>query len=375
MAFALRPSAAARWVNCGGYLRMAALHPERPGTDNTVREEGTAFHTAIYNTLTGRQTYSEGDVIDTGVAKVDVDDYFLECVQEYGDEVRSWNVPVYLETPLAAPEIHPECGGTPDAWAVDHDKRLIRVLDAKYGYRPVDPFEWLQGGCYLSAIMSALKVPADGYVEQFWSVEFIIYQPRCPGPSFKRWRFNLADYGRGMFNVLRDAAYRAISADGQLVAGAHCLECSAAAHCPALAKASMNFLDVIDVTESETLDTQGLAYQLRLLEYAEGLIKTRREALELDAIHRARNGEVIPGHSLEASTSRLKWNEGVEPQLIELAKAIGKGDIAKPTRAITPTQAAKILGEDFIAPFAHRPPGKLRLKRLNAHEIRKAFTK
>lgn len=374
--YALRPSSAWRWVNCSGYLKMAAAHPERPGKDNTVREEGQAFHSVAYRTAMGMQRYADGDVVDTGVAKVDVDDFMLECVTEYIDEMKSWGVPCYLETPMVAPDIHPQCGGTPDVWGVCHRRRKIWLMDGKYGYRPVDPFESMQLGCYLSAIMTQLGVPKDGYHEQYWEVEFIIYQPRCPGESFKRWSFNLAEYGRGLFNRLRVGAYAAMGEQTSLRAGDHCLDCEAAADCPALRKATLQCLDVVDVTHSDTLSESALAYELQLLERFEKLIGIRREALELEGTHRVREGAILPGYNLEPSTTRQRWNDNVDQGfLIDMAATMGLGDIAKPRKAITPKQAEAVLGVEMVKQFSNRPPGKLKLKRQSGDKIRKAFSR
>lgn len=354
---------------------MAKKHPERP-TFNLVREEGTAFHEVASMCVKNEPLPSDGTLIGDGVYMTDE---ILEHAEEYAWEILSWNAAaVFIEQPLACSYIHPMCGGTPDGWGYCPVRRKIWLIDAKYGYRPVPADGNWQLGVYLAGILEVLPrmgVPMNGMHEQYWTVEFIIYQPRGRGFAFSRAEFNVADYARGVFNQLRAAAHAATQPDAPCVAGEHCLDCPAAFNCGTLRSASMAIIDVVEKQHSERLTGLELGFELDLVEYAESILTARKQALEVEAEYRLReSGEPVPGRTLAPVRGRLAWVEGGEEKAIMAAQILGK-DIRKPSQAVTPTQAIKIIGQDLVDQFAKRPDRGLKLAPLTAKDIKKVFEK
>lgn len=366
--FALRPSAANKWSVCAGYIAMAKQHPERDGENYLVREEGTAFHGVAFDIAAGRKLWREGDVVDTGLATIDVDDFMLDCAAEYIGEIVSWGIPAYMEYPLHCALIHQQCGGTPDAFAIDYNRRKIKLMDAKYGYRPVNPVQSKQLGCYLAGIVGTFNLGGE------WEVEFTIYQPRTPGESFKRWTFPLSEFMEGLLVVLQTGAWNAMNA-AALRAGEHCEYCPAAAFCPALRQAGLQVLDVIDVTHSVVLTPHELVFELQMLERAETMLKQRKAALEEEGLFRHKAGEIFPGRTVGNGQSRRRWREGADATVIAMAQVLGRDSVAKPAKAITPTQAEKILGPELVALYSERPQGKLKFMRADASAALKAFSR
>lgn len=114
--FRLRPSAAASWIACYGSARMRAQYPDESGA---AAEEGTAAHWVGQCLLTG-QPVATGYTAPNGIV---ITDAMMRGAMEYYAEVKSWGLPVYVETQIDCPDIHPECGGTPDVFAIDSTLR------------------------------------------------------------------------------------------------------------------------------------------------------------------------------------------------------------------------------------------------------------
>lgn len=377
--FTLRPSAAGLWVRCAGYATLAARFPELPG-DNEVREEGTAGHWAAYEIGNGRPV-PEGTIAPNGV---ELTDEILDGVAEYLTVLRSWGTPVYMESQVAIPSIHKECGGTIDAWSWDVIKRILRVADLKLGYRPVDPFELWQLIAYVRGVLDYLQAIYGKFTEHF-IVEMIIVQPRGYGhETVKIWRVNsekLIPY----MHRLRIAAEHAIayrdgeysqkigSEKGAFTAGPHCENCSAKHNCATLQDASLQLIDVSGDHGCLEQTYDQAAAELRRLDRAIKVMEARQAGLEGKLEYGIKTESYIHRNfEISGGAGKLAWREGKALEAIALAKVLGH-DIAKPLQALTPTQAkAKIAGTVLDA-FTERKPGKLKLRRLADNHADKLF--
>jgi hypothetical protein len=377
--FTLRPSAAGLWVRCAGYATMAARFPELPG-DNEVREQGTAGHWAAYE-IGNNRPVPEGTIAPNGV---ELTEEILDGVAEYLAVLRSWGVPVYMESQVAIPSIHKECGGTVDAWSWDAVKRILRVADLKLGYRPVDPFELWQLLAYVRGVLDYLQAIHGIFTEHF-TVEMIIVQPRGYGhDTVKTWR-TTSDKLFTYMTTLRTAANNAIAyrdgkfdlvvggEKGAFTAGPHCENCSANGDCATLQNASLHLVDVSTNHGSLELTATQAAAELRRLDRAIKVMEARQAGLEGKITHAIqKDGFIHRNFEMSGGNGKLAWQEGKDVQAIALAKVLGY-DIAKPLQALTPTQAkAKIAGTVLDA-FTWRKPGKIKLQRLADNHADKLF--
>lgn len=368
--FALRLSSAASWVLCHAYPMMNAGRRELDD-DNTVREEGAACHWAA-------EQMHKGHIIPVGTAApngVAITEEMIDAAYLYLDELQSWGVPVNVERQLAAASIHPECGGTPDAWASLHRptsaRLLIKLADLKFGFKVVDPFENYQLCGYASAILDELKI--DAHAEQFVDFEFIIVQPRAYGRdgAIRRWFVKATDL-RALWNIMHMSAEHAMSPNPIAKAGPQCEHCAARHDCDTLHKASMHSLEIASQASVLELPPLALDDELRRVDHAIEVLTARKTGLEAQAMFMLRNGETLPHWDLESSQGRLQWIEGAEDKVSALANLIGK-NINKPTQLITPTQASKILDEKIVAQFSHRPKGSIKLVPFSGNKARKVF--
>lgn len=376
--FTLRPSAAGLWVRCAGYATMVARFPELPG-DNEVREEGTAGHWAAYE-IGNNRPVPEGTIAPNGV---ELTEEILEGVAEYLAVLRSWGSPVYMESQVAIPSIHAECGGTVDAWSWDAVARVLRVADLKLGYKPVDPFELWQLIAYVRGVLDYLQAIHGRFTEHF-TVEMIIVQPRGYGhDTVKVWRTNSEKLIPYMERLKTAAAHAIMVRDGKydprvggapsFTAGPHCDGCSAKASCATLQSASLQLIDVSTDHGALELTAQQAAAELRRLDRAIKVMEARQSGLEAQVTHAIqKDGFVHPNFEMGSGNGRLAWQDGRAVEAIAIARVLGH-DIAKPQQALTPTQAkAKVPGTVLDA-FTVRKPGKLKLTRLADNHADKLF--
>jgi len=358
---------------------MAARFPELPG-DNTVREEGTAGHWAAYE-IGNNRPVPEGTIAPNSV---ELTDEILDGVAEYLTVLRSWGSPVYMESQVAIPSIHKECGGAVDAWSWDAVNRVLYVADLKLGYVPVDPFELWQLLAYFRGILDYLQAIYGAFTEHF-KVVFVIVQPRGYGqPTVKTWSVNSAKLIPYM-TQLRTAADHAIayrdgqygmrvgSEKGAFTAGPHCENCSANANCATLQAAGLHLIDVSGNHGELELTAEQAAAELRRLDRAIETAKARQSGLEAKLTHAIqKDGFVHRNFEYSGGTGKLAWIEGEAPKAIALAKLLGV-DIAKPLTALTPTQAKAKLPGTVLDAFTVRKPGSLKLRRLADNHADKLF--
>lgn len=377
--FTLRPSAAGLWVRCAGFATLAARFPELPG-DNTVREEGTAGHWAAYE-IGNNRPVPEGTIAPNGV---ELTEEILDGVAEYLAVLRSWGTPVYLESQVAIPSIHKECGGTVDAWSWDAVNRIMRVADLKLGYQPVDPFELWQLLAYVRGVLDYLQAIHGQFTEHF-TVEMIIVQPRGYGhDTVKTWRTNsekLIPY----MHRLRIAAEHAVayrdgqyalkvgSEKGAFTAGPHCLNCSANANCATLQAAGLQLIDV-STDHGELVQTYDqAAAELRRIDRAIETLKARQSGLEGKVTYGIqKEGYIHRNFEVGGGRGKLAWVDDKMMQAVALAKVLGV-DILKPIQALTPTQAKAKLPGTVLDAFTVHKSGALKLRRLADNHADKLF--
>lgn len=363
----LRPSSAATWIACAGYVAMRAQFPDAPDeADNEVREDGTACHWLAAEVHAGR-FHPEGSLSPNGR---ELTEEMFDAVDEYLGVINAWpGVAPIIEQMLPADCIYPGMNGTPDAWAYNGTTRTIHLADLKFGYRYVEVFECWQLLCYALMILNFLKI--DGLQEQYTNVEMTIVQPRSvhrDGPV-RTWRAKASDL-RALFNVIIGAAHQAMENEAPpCTPNPGCTDCPARHACTALQAASYQAVEMSYAGVPLELDGPALGSELRLLKDAKQRLDARITGLEMQAESMIRTGQVVPGWSIEPTYARERWTN--EDQLLALAPYYNV-KLAKPTRAITPKQAIKAgLPAEVVAAFSHRPSTGVKLTQIDSRSIRK----
>lgn len=330
--FVLRPSEMHRIINCPGSLGLQAQYPN---VESDESKEGTAAHDAFAALFHGTP-YATGDVAPNGVVltdeMLDGAQLFYDTCISYGIAPKDWHV----EEKLPCASIHKQCGGTPDVWGYNPERKVIYIFDFKFGHRYVDAFENWQCLSYLSGIVDKLGI--DGFEEQRTYVLIAIVQPRAyrrSGPV-DTWHFKLPDV-RTYWNRLIAACNATISA-AHCIAGPHCRDCRAAHSCVTLQRASADILSQMQSVQRFEMNEVQTGSELSRLKWALDVLETRVEGLTLSANEMIRSGKNVPGWMLEPGGSKEIWRPDMESKVVGVAKAMGI-DIQKSPVPITPTQA------------------------------------
>lgn len=350
------------WVRCTAFSQMVKGLPDIG--DTTIREEGTAFHWAALMVWLGH-TVPVGTIAPNKVA---IDDDMIDGIDAYIDRIKTWGGTPRLEFQVAAPRIHPACGGTCDAWSFDPVKRILHVGDAKYGFRFVNPFECWQLLVYVSGLLDYLGVEDDSTV----MVEMCIFQPRAyrQGGPWHTWTVRASDL-RAYFNTLRNAAEMVLSPRATCQTGAWCNSCNGRLNCDAFDAAFENALEVAGEPINNDTNPSSTNNQLLRVERALDILEARQSALNVRAEMFMRQGKQLQHYDLQAGQSRLHWKEGMSDALRGLA-TVRKVELFT-QKPITPTQAKKVLDPAIVDALSERYAGKLKVVRVAQDRASRIF--
>lgn len=344
----LPPSSAHRWRFCSASALMELSQPTQEETEEA--RNGTAAHWVGAQFLMGRT-----ELPQFAPNGVEIDDEMLDAAGLWASDVAERIMPghiVRIESAIRAPDIHEQCFGTPDLQIIAIRQNKLFVDDFKYGFRPVEA-EWnWQMACYTSGILTEFPDITD--------VEWRIIQPRAYGHDpIKVWRPTMMHLGE-MFQQLSEAADNALSPNPKLVPSPEaCRDCAAAHCCPALQYLTLAYMDVSFSAIPMNLDAMSLARELNKLEAAFTLMQARLDGLREQAGAMIKRGSRVPGWTLEPTVGKLAWTIP-DAQVIQTGQLFGV-NLAKDQKAITPTQAKKLLPPDVLTAFSDRRNGSMKL--------------
>lgn len=361
--YPLRASGAGTWVKCHAYPRM---HNARPDIgDTSVREDGTAFHWACLMVWLGHEVKS-GILAPNGR---EITDEMVDAIQPYLMKIKLWPGEPKLEFSVPAARIHPECGGTTDAFSFDRAARRLYVGDAKFGFRYVDPFECWQLLVYVCALIDYLGISdMPDLVIEMW-----IYQPRAyrkDGP-WQKWVIRASDLMPYVLK-LRAAAHATMSDNPHARVGPYCGDCNGRYDCETLAMAVGESLEMASEMVQQDLPPMALETELQRVEWALDVLDARRTGLQARAEHFIRAGKMLRFYSMEGSAGKLVWCEGVEAEVKALGELLG-AKLIKDAPLITPTQAKALIDAEIVGAYSTRKPGAMKLKRVSESQIAKLF--
>jgi hypothetical protein len=342
----VRPSSAHRWAYCALSLSFTGDGDDESGE---AAKEGTLAHDWAAKVLTG--TAQLADIPD---------DEMRAGVKLYVDTVRSRlreGLQLKVEEYLTMASIHPDLGGTTDAYLLDHINRILYVYDFKYGYRPVRAHGNWQGVCYATGVIEKYNLGKD------WTVVFTIVQPRDWLRSVKEWRTTVPEI-QHLASVLSRAAARV--GTNEAATGEHCRYCPGRHSCEALRVAAAAAIDVSMQEDPVTLDDVALGMELDRLWIAQERLGFRVQSLEMQALHRITEGRRVYGLCLKPGQSREVWT-APDNDLFTAADLLGV-DIRSKPKPLTPRQARQAGLPDVVAKaFSARTP-TLKLERSSANE-------
>lgn len=278
-----------RWSACPGSVNLCRGIKSR---SSRYAEEGTKAHELAAHRLT------------KGSYPPNTDEEMLEYVQLYVQFVESLKVPggqVFIEEGFDLGHIHPGLWGTCDAIVTNPKKKLLTVIDFKYGAGVLVEVEnnlqlsyYALGGLYRTREFNPREV------------ELVIVQPRCGTDVIRRWTFDSL-YLLEFEDELRQAAIATEAIDAPLVPGDHCRWCPASGICPAIKDKVQTLAKSVfsPIASGDAYDPVELSKTLSWLEMVEEWAKSVREF----AYSEATSGKKIPGWKLVTKLARRKWRD------------------------------------------------------------------
>ena len=367
----LAPSAAHRWINCPGSVRLSEAATVVEGRSSIYAAEGTAAHELAAHCLRNGMVPEHfiGTVIDisktspgemfgnrglTDETRFEVTHEMAGAVREYLDLVygllRNAADELEVEQRLDMTHVHPEIFGTGDAVIYWPAEQHLHVPDFKYGKGViVDAVDNPQGGLYGAG---AARRKTNRGIKK---VTLYICQPRSPGETTTEWTFDVFD----LFDMEADWAEAAIATedpDAPLKAGDWCQFCPAKAGCPELRKkvqtaAFGEFDDSVMPAPPSVLDmtADDLAAVLLQADMINGWIK----AVQEHAHKQATEGNMPTGFKLVDKRAMRKWKDESDAEdaiLIDLGLSLA--DAMVEPKLKSPAQIEAIAGKKAFAEIA-----------------------
>lgn len=334
----ISPSSFKRTRLCPASLNFGA---QFPNTSSAAAEEGTACHEAVEFILDG-QDIQAGYIAENGYtltqAHIDhiheVTDWVTE--QDFDTIFTEVRLPIGLALGLNDPDL---CWGTSDIIGLKGDTAY--VVDAKFGYSPVEAKGNDQGMLYLIGALHYLQP------RKFNQAAIVIVQPRAGGvkqsivtmpevDDYKetaRKAISLAQSPDAPFNPSEDA----------------CHFCPASGAC----RAQIDHALKTDFDDPDILSDEEIGDLLNRSD----LLKVALRNVEKQALQRLAAGKQIPGYKRVKSMTRAKYRDPEE--VIEFCAEKGLDlDQVAPRSPVSITDLKKVLTKEEIEALTTKPEGQ-----------------
>jgi len=365
----LRPSFAPIWSKCAISPALAARYPEQE--DSPKAREGTAAHFYVTEAVQGRE-HPVGTLAPNGhPIDADMITHGASFVQDVGGKPEGAAMGVERHLTMHG-TVHPECEGTPDAYLIDYDAKVLIVWDYKYGHGYVEPYENAQLIAYAAGVIEGYELDAAD-LEGF-GVSLRIVQPRnydAAGPV-RRWDLDGPTLWRHI-EALSVAADRAAQPDAEATTGAHCRYCPANAHCSAAQGVALAVVDMAGAAVPREMPPAELGAHLLTLRTGLQRLSAHIDAVEAVVEASIRRGEVVPQWEITHGRARERWSRPLA-EVFAMGDMMGV-DLRKPPEPVTPNEARKAgLDDAVIAAYSERPTGSAKLTPRDPKAAAKAFT-
>ena len=355
-----------RMIQCGGSRSMPRFILSNDVEQSDDIRDGICVHWLSSEYLKGRITDLDEWIDRKSPNGVYITDVMVDHVRWFIDGVtkNATNDKRLVEYDMQAwnADRSITIGCRPDVLTDDQAQygRRIRIHDLKYGYRLVEPEQnW-------TMIAHACAYIADKVIDHDTMFEFHIWQPRPFSPSgpHRLWIISAAhlmDLRNYLFTTL------ATTSD-VLQTGPYCYRCPARSNCPAIRKASMALLDVVERAIPDNLSLDDMSLMMDALTVADHTLKEYKAALDERITDALKNGKVVRNYRLEPYDGKLDWIDGIDATALSL---LTDKPVSKPAPLLTPTQLKKAIPEPVLKSLTYRKPGGVSLKRVDVDQAAK----
>lgn len=366
-------SDANQWMACNGSFRAQQAYPPLDVEPSQSRLEGRAAH-EVAQKLFKNEPFGDlvGSLSKDGIV---ITDELFDAACEYFNEVWGYCNSHDCTQGLHVEEVCPVPGYgdwycIPDAWVYVPEGKVLRVWDAKFGHRIVDPFENWQLLIEAFSICEQFQTPPD-------IIELVIVQPRgfTSDGTVRKWALTYDELCAYRQQV-NETMPRVLDTAPMCTPGPHCLDCSARAHCDTLKQQSYAGIDYVTSLQTHNLSGHALGVELRLLQRAQEMIKMRLSGLEEQALHEIKQGQHVTFYNAKTTYGRKRWKKDVPvDQVIFMAELQGV-DVRKPQELDTPAQCVKKgIDPSVVEQYAETPVTGVKLEQVDERAIKNVFSR
>lgn len=345
------PSSGKRYLNCPPAL---LLEEQFPDEQSPFAAEGSAGHEMaeylINKHLKKRTKRPVSDYYSDELMEA-VEDYTAYAVSQIEEAKRNCENPFFgVELKVSLADRVEGCFGTADMVVVDD--RKIHIIDLKLGKGVmVDAEKNIQLMIYGLGVLDML-----GFLYEIETVELTIVQPRIE--HFSTWEISAEELLSWGKEVFEPGAAKALSGEGDFMAGDHCRFCKARFTCRARAEeylklAQKEFAEPVLMSDEEIAE---------VLSKADALKKWAEEIYAYAQNEAVVNHKEWPGFKLVLGRSNRKYTD--ETDVAEAAKKAGYTDIYKQS-LIGITEMERLMGKkkfnEILGSFVYKPEGKVTL--------------
>lgn len=353
------PSSADRIELCHGSVQMQERYPQEETEES---REGDAVHWAgatllseMRGALTDESFHGVGTVAPNGVV---LNNEMLTTANLWVTRVTDRGRIGHVEETIREWALHPDNWGTPDHWDFDDPALTLYVDDLKNGHRYVEVKRNRQLANYAAQILNKLGL----FFRDDIKVRFRIVQPNAfhrDGDTHEWW--TTSGELRAIWHSL-SAAFAAAVGPAPLCTPSlsACRDCKARWDC----EAALEVVGIAKGIARQSIPLQmsaaHMARELRLLEEAEGFIKSMREGMQDRVMFVIRRQQAMPHFAIDRSPGRRVWNDdAVGNGIIDICKAYGV-QAGRTEVGITPLQAiAAGVPDEVVKQFSRVNSGKL----------------
>lgn len=317
----LSASAAPRWMNCPGSVKLSQGLPNPSRVDSAF---GTFAHSIAADCLQNSKPLKIWKGVKQNVEGFDftVDDAMIEGIKVYLDSCYDDFEPgdtTWVEVDLTPylSKLHPSLGGTADHVRYRPSTKQLHVKDLKFGAgNIVEVEDNKQLLIYALGVLLALLSLSPG--SEVHEVKVTICQPRAEHVDGRErsWTFPAVQIMDFAADVM-DAARATEAPDAPIIAGkAQCKWCLAVRICPEAEK-RQHAIIAAQFDNVTSYDPDKLRAALDAIPMVEARIKAIREF----AYAEAEKGNPVPGYKLVQKRASRYWVS--EANAIEWAQANG----------------------------------------------------
>lgn len=345
------PSSGKRYLSCPPSL---LLEEQFPDEQSPFAAEGSAGHEMaeylINKHLKKRTKRPVSDYYSDELMEA-VEDYTAYAVSQIEEAKQNCENPFFgVELKVSLADRVDGCFGIADMVVVDD--RKIHIIDLKLGKGVmVDAERNVQLMIYGLGVLDML-----GFLYEIETVELTIVQPRIE--HFSTWEISAEELLSWGKEVFEPRAAKALSGEGEFMAGDHCRFCKARFTCRARAEEYLK-LAQMEFAEPALMSDEEIA---EVLSKADALKKWAEEIYAYAQNEAVVNHKEWPGFKLVLGRSNRKYTD--ETDVAEAAKKAGYTDIYKQS-LIGITEMERLMGKkkfnEILGSFVYKPEGKVTL--------------